>query len=183
MPFYRNNILGFGSAKIVGGDVAQPPYGERSEYRLEMDSKTLWLRKGILKYTAHLEVPVGDIEELELIGVESRMTATRLATLGIVGAGLKKSRMWIRLVFKKPCGGRSQTLIEVKVTEPEARAYLTQHLPWARKVLDRSAADESPVKTGAEDLVTELERLGTMRREGLLTADEFDKAKRKLLDR
>jgi hypothetical protein len=122
--------------------------------------------------------PPEAVEELEILGVDSRYTVTRLMALGITGAGLRKNRTWVRIKT-----GGDETVAEIGKPESEARAWCLQ-IGWIRPLIsgDHQPAVVAPAARDT-DLASALQNLSELHAAGALTDEEFVAAKRKALIR
>jgi hypothetical protein len=106
-----------------------------------------------------------------VIGVESRITATRLATLGLAGAGLRKNLTWIRIT-----SGPQEAVFEVRMPQQKTTAWVSQ-FPWARNRVETAESRTSSKATPKPSVTTELAKLAELYGSGALTDDEFTAAK------
>ena len=174
MNGFKGEKAHFGNARLVAGSF---PAVLKDGYFLILDQSGAGFGTGILSIRWVVQFPAEQIHEMEILGVESRLTVTRLATLGLAGAGLRRNRTWIRLRSVN-----SEAVFEVRADEAQTRAWCSQ-LPWARRLLAREGSQALiPVERRTEDsMPAALSELARLHRSGALTDSEFAAAKARLL--
>lgn len=172
MGLFNSNSEGlvrFSKARLVGGTV---PQVHRDGYVLLMDKNGVGFGTGIQNIRWHVRFFAESIVDSEVIGVESRLTVTRMATLGLAGAGLKRNRTWVRLTDES-----REAVFEVRADERQTRAWMSQ-FAWARRATGGSRPSE--IQHPAS-LVDQLAKLADLREQGVLSNPEFEAAKGRLL--
>jgi hypothetical protein len=115
--------------------------------------------------------------------IERRITATRLLLTGPFALAFRKKRdhRELHLLIE----GRGFAIIEPvrKSAERQARRFAANVNAAAKQaeVAERPAAVE-PASTQAPSVLDRLEQLGRLRHDGVLTDDEFDAQKRRILE-
>lgn len=134
-----------------------------------------------------LRVPMAEVHEV-LVETEEeakrRLTATRLLTIGIFALAFPKKTKGSVLVTVDTAQGPIM-LEKAKTTKPDMLKKMGPALSLARQHGrgPRSAAEVSAQADSApRDVADELRKLGALRDDGLLTSEEFDAQKRRLLD-
>jgi hypothetical protein len=174
MNRFNNGAVYFGNARLVAGSVGVVKH---DGYGLSVDPTGAGYGAGVLKTRWHVQFPAAQIRECEVLGVESRVTLTRLATLGLAGAGLRKNRTWIRISSRAP--GTSEAVFEVRCDERQVQAWLGQ-IPWYRALGTFQPVVGAP-PASAKSISEQLTELGALHQSGVLSDDEFRRAKDRLL--
>jgi len=129
-----------------------------------------------------LWVPLASVTDL-LVGstTEKRSTAGRALAGGIVGLAAKKSFRWTTVEI-------AQRGVSTVLLKRDSQPYVLEKL---RPILDafehRETAEGTPGEAPPNDttalIADELEKLASLRDRGILTSEEFDERKAKLLAR
>lgn len=170
---FSNGSARFGNARLVAGSFAPV---RKDGYILHLDASGA--RFGIggpaPRWIVQFSAPT--IRELEVLGVESRLTVTRLATLGLAGAGLRRNRTWIRVR-----SATKEAVFEVRTEERQTRAWCSQ-LPWARPNPVTPPVVMAPNQhVGPHLMMAELSESARLHATGALTDEEFSVAKSQIL--
>ncbi len=159
----------FGDAALVGGVGVIPQFARGSYLRFRAGD--VIYAKNMRKDPA-LAWAAGAVVDIEVLGGDSALTATRLVALGLVGLAVPRSRTLIRVVAHDG----DEALFEVRVSDDKVRVWLAR-IGWVRQLLDRPAAVATPSKALSE----QLRELTELHVAGALSDDEFAAAKAQLL--
>ncbi len=122
-------------------------------------------------------LPWSDITDLVVEGPESAektVSGGRVLALGMLALAAPKNTSSTSIIVKLD-GGVRWTLTARGLTAPQVRATVALHRPIVTSVMEdtRPAAELSD----AEDVPTALERLARLHSDGMLTPEEFGRAK------
>jgi hypothetical protein len=113
-------------------------------------------------------------------GLEKRITATRLLALGpfALAARKKTGEAYAFINFKD---GDQMVLKFEKMSEPQVKAIFAPYRPLFAQPVAPAPAAPLPPPSAQTDVVDKLRQLAELRDAGVLTEDEFQTQKTKLL--
>jgi hypothetical protein len=130
-------------------------------------------------------IPWSKIVSMEVDGaktIDRRITATRLVTLGVfaLAAQKKKTQNAAFLTIKTTDG--QEGVFDLDTPYPEAQKYVIKFTAkYGKRPAETRVVIQESQATGNDDLLTKLARLGELRDSGVLTDEEFEGQKAKLL--
>ena len=136
---FKDGLASFGSARMVAGNFGT----------ITADGHALFIGPGGVEFSKVganeprqlVYFPAEALEEFETISAESRLTATRLLTLGLANTELEKDCTWIRVMHNLG----QQSVFEVRALDNQVDAWVDTML-WMQN-MESDSATQKPQRT------------------------------------
>jgi Short C-terminal domain len=123
-------------------------------------------------------VPIDTVQSIEITGREVRISKVGpVLVFGLMGLAARGSKMQTTLVVRTKDGETLYFSLDRQAPE-QVKALLTPHL---KLVGVPFYGDSPPPSAGGPDLADQIRKLAALRDDGLLTQEEFEAQKAKLL--